>query len=187
MLVKKLAVAGRRGAAAVEFAFSLVVLLMFLFAAVEFSGVSMLRHTADTAAYEGARAAMVPGGSVQLATLTAGELLQKAGVKGGVITVTPRPITEATTSVRVQVEIPIDANGWVSAAFMKGRSVSSHVELMTERGPLAMAAAMPTPPPREPEPEPEPESPPESEPPPSEPPPPSAPPPPPPPPPPPMI
>ena len=57
----KLSKSSRSGAVLVEFALVLPV-IMFTFACmVEISRVMLLQHTADTAAYEGARSAMVPG------------------------------------------------------------------------------------------------------------------------------
>jgi len=54
----------RRGATTVEFAITAPVFFLFLLAAFEFGWLNVIRHTADNAAYEAARTAMVrPSGA----------------------------------------------------------------------------------------------------------------------------
>ena len=57
------AIATRSHAArpSVEFAITAPIFFLFLLAAFEFGWMNVMRHTADNAAYEAARAAMVPG------------------------------------------------------------------------------------------------------------------------------
>jgi Flp pilus assembly protein TadG len=54
----------RRGATAVEFALTAPIFFVFLLSAFEFGWLNVIRHTADNAAYEAARAAIVPGATV---------------------------------------------------------------------------------------------------------------------------
>ncbi len=49
----------------VEFAICFPLLLLFFFAAFEFCRANMIRQTADNAAYEGARRAIVPGATAE--------------------------------------------------------------------------------------------------------------------------
>ena len=110
----KLSKSSRSGAVLVEFALVLPV-IMFTFAClVEISRVMLLQHTADTAAYEGARSAMVPGAISANAVNTATELLTAARLKTTKVTVTPALIDETTPLVTVLVEIPVEANYWIS-------------------------------------------------------------------------
>ena len=51
----------RQGAAVIEMALTLPVLFLLLFACYEFGRANMIRHTAQGAAYEAARVAIVPG------------------------------------------------------------------------------------------------------------------------------
>ncbi|MBX3440075.1 MAG: pilus assembly protein, partial [Planctomycetaceae bacterium] len=51
----------RGGATTVELAIVLPVLFLFVFSAIEFSRLNMLRHLASVAAYEGARQGIVLG------------------------------------------------------------------------------------------------------------------------------
>lgn len=137
----------RRGAAAVEFSVAVTILVALVFAAVELASVSMIRHAVDTAAYEGARAAMVPGGTTAMANTEAQEVLQKAGIDGGTIVVTPATLNDESGRIEVEVTVPVDENGWVLAKFMRGRQLRSSVRLMTERDPAIMHNSLPTPPP----------------------------------------
>ena len=135
------------GAAAVEFALTLAVLLMFVMAVFEFSRISMLRHTADSAAYEGARNAIVPGATAAEAEAAARDLLDRAGVQLANVTVTPSTITESTTSVTVQISLPVTQNSWALPRFFTAANLERDVTLMTERAPMVLAQALPEPPP----------------------------------------
>ncbi len=73
--------ARRRGATLVEFAVTLPIVFLLFFGMIELSRLFMLQHSADTAAYEGARNAIVPGAKPQDAVLAASELLRAAGIK----------------------------------------------------------------------------------------------------------
>lgn len=125
--------ADRRGATLVEFAivaplFFLVVLTMF-----EFTRLNVLRHTADNAAYEAARAAMVPGSNAASAKRKARQLLNIVGAQGAKIRVTPAKITQDTEEVTVTVSVPLNRNGWVAPKFTKGKTFTASSTMRTER------------------------------------------------------
>src|SRR3954454_21923431 len=80
---------GRVGAVAVEFAITAPVFFLFLLAAFEFGWLNVMRHTADNAAYEAARAAMVPGATAADATNKANGLLNIVGARGATVVITP--------------------------------------------------------------------------------------------------
>ncbi len=71
----------KRGAVAVEFAIAAPVFFLFLLASFEFGWLNVLRHTADNAAYEGARAAMVPGATAADATAKVNSILKIVGAQ----------------------------------------------------------------------------------------------------------
>lgn len=102
----------RHGAAAVEFAVSMSVLALFVFAGVEFFRASMLRHNADRAAYEAARVAIIPGATHADAFAAANDYLTRMGVSPAAAIVTPDPIREDTAHIEVQVQVAMDANSW---------------------------------------------------------------------------
>jgi hypothetical protein len=72
------------------------VFLLFLLAAFEFGWLNVLRHTADNAAYEAARSAIIPGASQTDAQNKANQLLNIVGARKAKITITPNPVTVDT-------------------------------------------------------------------------------------------
>jgi Flp pilus assembly protein TadG len=123
----------RRGATAVEFAITLPVFLVFLLAAFEFGWLNVLRHTADNAAYEAARAAIIPGANQTDAQNKATNLLNIVGARKPTITITPNPVTVDTEKVTVSIEIPMDSNGLIVPRFTGKTKIVASSTLRTER------------------------------------------------------
>jgi Flp pilus assembly protein TadG len=123
----------RRGATVVEFAISAPVFFLFLLAAFEFGWLNVMRHTADNAAYEGARAAMVPGATAADATAKATSILNIVGARGAKITVTPATLTTSTNQVTVAVDVPMSRNGLILPRFTSKTTLHSVSTLGTER------------------------------------------------------
>ena len=133
----------RRGAALVEFAFILPVIFTVFLGLVEISRLLLLRHSADTAAYEGARSGMVPGATSSQAAEAAQELLLAAGLKTSKVTVTPDTITEGTSLITVRVDVPVAPNSWIPPSRFTNTTVSSEVTLFCERTPLVRLTGIP--------------------------------------------
>ena len=131
------------GAALVEFAFVLPIILLFFFAMVELSRVMLLQHSVDTAAYEGARNAMVPGATSDDAIASARKLLAAAKLTSPVITVEPTTISESTPLVTVRIELPVAENAWLTPFWFKSGRVVSEVTLITERPPMIQLTGVP--------------------------------------------
>jgi Flp pilus assembly protein TadG len=125
--------AGRRGAAAVEFALTAPIFFAFLLAAFEFGWMNVIRHTADNAAYEAARTAMVPGATAAEARDTANAILNIVGARGASVTITPSTLSPETEEVTVQVDVPMDSNGLIVPRFTKNKTLTSSSTLRTER------------------------------------------------------
>jgi len=123
----------RRGAAAVEFAVTASVFFVFLLAAFEFGWLNVIRHTADNAAYEAARTAMVPGATVDEARDKANGLLSIVGARGATISITPATITPETDAVTVDIDVPMDQNGLIVPRFTSATTLHSTSTLRTER------------------------------------------------------
>lgn len=133
----------RRGAALVEFAFVLPIVLLIFAGMIEISRVLLLQHSADTAAYEGARCGMVPGATSEEASTAAQLLLVAVGLKSSSITVTPTVITEDTPLITVRVEVPIAPNAWISPQWFKNTCVVSETTLFCERPPMVQLTGVP--------------------------------------------
>ena len=123
----------RRGAAAVEFALTAPVFFLFLLAAFEFGWLNVIRHTADNAAYEAARTAMVPGATAAEARAKANSLLNIVGARAAQITVTPATLTPESDQVTVEIDIPMNRNGLIVPRFTRNKTIHSSSTLRTER------------------------------------------------------
>ena len=125
----------RRGAVTVEFAIAAPVLLMFVFASIEFSRVNMIRNTIENAAYEGARRGVLPGATAANCTAVAQDLLDIVRVADSTITVTPLEILADSEEVTVTVEVPMTmANGYITPTYYLGRTLRAAVTLPRETG-----------------------------------------------------
>ena len=111
-----------RGAVAVEMAITLPILFIFLFAALEFCGMNNLRHTADNAAYEGARKGILPGATAVDVTNEAQRIMTAIGAQNVTVSVTPAVLTEDTPELEVLVNVPIAGNGWIAPIYFRGRT-----------------------------------------------------------------
>jgi len=123
----------RRGATVVEFAITAPIFLLFLMAAFEFGWMNVLRHTADNAAYEAARVAIVPGATAADARAKATSLLNIVGARGATVTISPNPVTLETDAVTVNIDIPMKNNGLIVPRFSKKTTLHSSSTLRTER------------------------------------------------------
>ncbi|QDV84895.1 TadE/TadG family type IV pilus assembly protein [Planctomycetes bacterium TBK1r] len=131
-----------RGATTIEFALVFPLILLFFAFMFEVSRVLMLQHTADTAAYEAARAAMVPGATAAEAEQVAQQLVDDAGFSLVDIQVTPTDITDETALITVSVSIPVNNNSWIAPTQFANFVVNSEVTLMCERPPLIKLSAL---------------------------------------------
>lgn len=104
-----------------------VILLLFL-GALEMTNLHFLRQTAADAAYEGARAALVAGGSAERARQRAEQHLFRCGVRGA-----PEVRVSGTEDgVSVQVVVPINRNSYGLTYFSRGMAVSRACTLRRE-------------------------------------------------------
>ena len=123
----------RTGATAVEFAIVAPLFFLILFAMFEFSRANVLRHTADNAAYEASRKAIVPGATADQAIAEANRLMSAIGARGTNVTVNPPVLGLDTRSVTVTVEVPMDQNALVLPKFTRSMVLRSQSTLRTER------------------------------------------------------
>ena len=123
----------RTGAVIAEFALTAPLFLLFLMVAFEFGWMNVMRHTADNAAYEAARTAIVPGATSAEALAKANSLLNVVGARKAKVTITPATITSATTAVTVAVDLPMSSNGLITPRFTGKTVLHSQSTLKTER------------------------------------------------------
>jgi Flp pilus assembly protein TadG len=120
------------GAALVEFALAAPVAFMMVFALIEFSRLAMLNNTAENAAYEGCRAAIIPGGTAEKARAAASRLMISVGAVNPTITVTPPLILETVDEVTVEVRLQLNQNGWIIPLFTKDKTLIKRCKLTRE-------------------------------------------------------
>ena len=122
----------RRGVTAVEFALTVPVLFLFLFATYELARANMMQHTAEAACYEAARVAIVPGATNEEAVAAAESVLATAGIRNAQITVTDTT-TPASPVVRVNISFVFGDNMAIFPFFVgEGAGVDRTCELSRE-------------------------------------------------------
>jgi Flp pilus assembly protein TadG len=117
----------------VEFAIVVPVFFLLLTAAFEFSRLNVIRHTADNAAYEAARTAMVPGATAAEAVAKANSIMAVVGARGARVTVTPTTLGPEVDTINVKIDVPMNQNGWIAPKFTGNRTLTAQSTLRTER------------------------------------------------------
>ncbi len=123
----------RSGATAVEFAIVAPIFFLLMMASFEFSRMNVIRHTADNAAYEAARHAMVPGATAAEAIAKANSILNTVGTRGARVTINPTTLGPEVDTINVQIDVPLNQNGWIVPKFTSGRTLTAQSTLRTER------------------------------------------------------
>ena len=119
----------RTGATAVEFAIVAPIFFTLVIASLEFGRLNIIRHTADQAAYEAARFAMVPGATAAEAKSKAESMLKIVGARDSKITI----VGPTDDKVTVTVDVPLNKNGWIAPKFTKNKTIHATSTLKTER------------------------------------------------------
>lgn len=122
----------RHGATAVEFAIVAPLLFVVFFAAVEFARINVVRHSIDVAAYEGARAGILPGATEADVQARVAEVLANVSVSNSVVTVTPAASLDSSSDVTVTIETPMSNNGFISGVFAGGATLRGRSTLARE-------------------------------------------------------
>jgi Flp pilus assembly protein TadG len=123
----------RDGAAVVEFAIVAPIFFLLIVASLEFGRLNVIRHTADQAAYEAARAAMVPGAAANEAVQAAQGMLAIVGARGAQIAVNPPVLGPDDTQITVTIDVPMSQNGWITPRFTKNTTIHAVSRLRAER------------------------------------------------------
>ncbi len=132
----------RPGAAAVEFAVAISVLLIIVFASIEFVRLNMLKHSVEHASYLAARKGIIIGARSGDVKNEAKAHLAILNVSGESVTVNPNTINDDTQIVEVIVNVPISGNSWISPVYFSG-TITGRTRMLAERAAADMAAALP--------------------------------------------
>ncbi len=111
--------ARRRGAAAVEFAVVVPVLLLLVFGIFEAGRLLMVEQTLSNAARAGAREASLSGTTTTTVLANINSALALASITGHTVTLNPADPSTAlpNTPVQVRIAVPFSAVSWVGAMF----------------------------------------------------------------------
>ena len=118
----------RCGAVSVEFALMAPIIFALFFGCIEITRLNFLRHTASNAAYEGARASILPGRSAADGIAEATQLLNNVGAGNGATV----NVISSAESVQVTVSIPVDQNSWGLGRFTKNMNLVQSCTLRRE-------------------------------------------------------
>jgi hypothetical protein len=122
----------RSGAVLVEMALTVGLVFFFFFAALEFTRVSMIRHTVENALYEGGRQGIIPGATATEVQTTSARILRTIGITGATITVTPSQIENSTREVAVRIQLPLDRGLFAPAVFFVGKTLDRTLVMRRE-------------------------------------------------------
>jgi len=109
---KKVKRASRRGAALVEFAVCLPVIMILILGSMEATSAIFVRQALTTSAYEGIREAIRTGSNSAVATARAQAVLTARQIRSSTIRFTPTDVRSAARGSRVVIEVsaPYAAN-----------------------------------------------------------------------------
>ena len=119
-----------------EFAVTAPIVFLLFFAQLEFSRANLIRHSIQSAAYEGARRGIVPGATVADVREAATSILTAVSARDAVVTVDPTVIQPDTSQVTVTIDIPLISNTWGAAKFLRDRTLTSSITLNREMSEL---------------------------------------------------
>ena len=92
----------------------------------------MIRHTAQGAAYEAARVAIVPGATVDEVWETAAFFLSTSGVRNFDLQIEPNEITDSTKTIVVQIRVGMRENSSIGLLFNENAVFEGRCELKRE-------------------------------------------------------
>ncbi|TWU41235.1 TadE-like protein [Novipirellula aureliae] len=124
----------RRGAAAVEFAVCLPILVILVFGSIEACSFIFLKQSLSVAAYEGAREAALSNSTTSAASTRSQQILDSRGVTDYAISF-PGGTPDAALRgqpVTVEVSAPTQTNSPLAGQFVPNRTLVSRVVMLKE-------------------------------------------------------
>ena len=124
----------RRGAAMVEFAVTLPVLVLVVMGTIECCAMIFMKQTLHIAAYEAARVALVPKTTTAQVNYSANTILANRRVRDATISISPSSFGTApvSTYIEVTVSAPSNSNFAIPCLFFHGRVLSGSCAMMKE-------------------------------------------------------
>lgn len=116
--MKKKNISNRFGSTTVELALTLPIFFLLLFGFYELSRANLIIHTAEAAAYEGARIGIIPGATSAEVTDAVNAVLDTVAVNNAQVSVTPANLDTDSELVAVTVEINFGDNSSLIPQFI---------------------------------------------------------------------
>lgn len=124
----------RRGAALVEFALCVPMLVIIILGSIEATSAIFIRQTVVIAAYEAAREAIRREGSLDSASQRADEILSQRNVKSATVRFVPANFAQLSRGQEVTVEISagMKANSFFFGKVLQDRTVRASTTMVRE-------------------------------------------------------
>ena len=124
----------RRGAAVVEFAVVVPILIVLVFGMIEFGRLMMVEQILTNAARVGAREGSLPGTGTSDVTTAVNNYMTNSGLSGQTTTVSPDPSTaNPGDAITVTVSIPFNNVSWLPVPmWLGGKTLSASVVMAKE-------------------------------------------------------
>lgn len=124
----------RRGVAVVELAICMPVLMLVFFATIETCWMLQLKQNLTTAAFEGARIAVIPGTDASLVNSQCEMLMDDRNINNYQITVVPNDLTTAEPGTNISVTVSADfaSNSLIGGVLFDGEQVQETITMRAE-------------------------------------------------------
>ena len=124
----------RRGAAAVELAICLPLLVLLVMASIEACTMIFLDHSLTIASYEGVRAGINYDGTNADVLARCNSIINSREIKGAQVTISPSNVAnvERGESIAVTVSAPCNLNMVIPPWFYDGRTLRSTITMVKE-------------------------------------------------------
>ena len=124
----------RRGAAVVEFAVCLPVIVIIVLGAIEAASMLFLRQAMVQSSYEAAKVAIKTNGNNAAAIQVAGEVVAGRGIKSLKVEFEPTDVSTVAQGemIRVTVSAPGDTNSFLPYGPFKDRTVAAQAVMIKE-------------------------------------------------------
>jgi Flp pilus assembly protein TadG len=122
----------RRGAALVEFAICVPILIVILFAIIEFSRAMQLQQSVRQAAFEGARVGVTLDATTTTVQTAATNNATMVGITNPTVTITPNPLLYTSPTITVTVSASPVTNTWFLKYFAGSSPISATITLDRE-------------------------------------------------------
>jgi Flp pilus assembly protein TadG len=124
----------RKGAAVVEFAVCLPVIVLIMLGSIEAANMLFLRQALVQASYEGAKAAVKPDADNASVSLIANQVAEGRRLSGFTVETIPADVASVPQGqlVRVRASAPVDSNSFISGTVIRILNLDAEAVMVKE-------------------------------------------------------